>query len=67
MVVIPQSIADDIAQPAADQEAIEEFIALLISQGRPIIGTYPPTEEIRTLYEAWIVAGRPDKDGSATT
>lgn len=59
MVVIPQSLADEIAQPAADQEAIEEFIARLVSQGRPIIGTYPPTDEIRKLYEEWITAGRP--------
>ena len=59
VVVVPQSLADEIAQPAADQEAIEGFIALLVSQGRPIMGTYPPTDEIRKLYEEWIAAGRP--------
>ena len=59
VVVVPQSLAGEIAQPAADQEVIEEFIARLVSQGRPIIGTYPPTDEIRELYQEWITAGRP--------
>jgi len=67
VVIVPKSIAEEISQPAAEQEDIEEFIALLVRQGHPIAGTYPPNEEIRARYEAWVVAGRPIEISSAPT
>ena len=59
VVIVPQAIADNISQPAADQEDMETFIGLLVSRGHSIIGTYPPTTEVQRRYEAWVAAGRP--------
>ncbi len=59
VVVIPLQLADEVATDALEQEDIENFIGQLVAAGRPVIGTYPPTETIRAEYAAWIKAGRP--------
>jgi regulator of RNase E activity RraA len=45
VVCIPAHLADEIAQPAAEQEDLERFILGEIESGRPLKGTYPPDEE----------------------
>jgi regulator of RNase E activity RraA len=42
VVCIPAHLADEIAQPAADQEDLERFILAEIERGRPLRNTYPP-------------------------
>ena len=32
---------------------------LRVGQARPIPGTYPPNDETRAAYQAWIKAGEP--------
>jgi regulator of RNase E activity RraA len=59
-VVVPQALADSVAEDAAAQEAIEEFVQLLVASGRPVIGTYPPTGKVRAEYDDWLRKGRPD-------
>jgi regulator of RNase E activity RraA len=59
VVVVPHDLASEVARDAAEQEAIEGFIQRLIAAGRPIPGTYPPTEPIRDLYRAWVAKGKP--------
>ncbi len=45
VVCIPAHLADEIAEPAAEQESLERFILQEIEIGRPLRGTYPPDEE----------------------
>ena len=58
-VVIPETLADEIAVGAAEQEGIEGFIQKLVAAGRPVIGTYPPTDAIRAEFAKWLEAGQP--------
>jgi regulator of RNase E activity RraA len=53
VVVIPRHVAGEIAQPAADQEALEQFILQKVEGGAPLPGTYPPNEETLAEYQAW--------------
>lgn len=59
VIVIPAPLADEVAAGAAEQEGIEAFIFELVRAGRPVIGTYPPTEEVRAQYAQWLAQGRP--------
>jgi len=45
VVCIPAHLADEIAEPAAQQESLERFILQEIENGRPLKGTYPPDED----------------------
>lgn len=63
VVVIPAALVDDVAAAAVEQEGIEGFILELVRAGRPVIGTYPPTDAIRAEYDRWIAAGRPPVTG----
>ena len=59
VVVIPAELVDEVAVSAAEQDGIEDFILKLVASGRPVIGTYPPNDEIRRQYAEWVSAGRP--------
>jgi regulator of RNase E activity RraA len=52
VVVIPRHLAAEIAQPSADQEAIEGFLRQKVADGAPLPGTYPPSPEVRAEWEA---------------
>jgi regulator of RNase E activity RraA len=45
VVCIPAHLADEIAEPAAQQESLERFILQEIANGKPLKGTYPPDED----------------------
>lgn len=53
VVVIPRHLAEEVAGPAAEQEAMERFILAKVQAGAPLRGTYPPNEETRAEYRAW--------------
>jgi hypothetical protein len=48
-----------VARDSFEQERLEKFVAIRVGQGRPIAGTYPPNDETKALYQAWIKAGEP--------
>src|SRR5262249_20600928 len=54
VIVIPASLADEIAAEAFDQTAFEDFVEEQVSKGHGIYGLYPPTSE-QTLadFAAW--------------
>lgn len=58
-VVVPRPIADEVARDSFEQERLEKFVAIRVGQGHPITGTYPPNDETKKLYQAWIKAGEP--------
>jgi len=52
-VMIPASLAEEIAQVAGDQESKETFIRTLIEQGEPVSECYPPNAATLEKYAAW--------------
>jgi regulator of RNase E activity RraA len=57
--VVPRHLADDVARDSLEQERLEKFVAIRIRQGREIPGTYPPNDQTKADYQAWIKAGEP--------
>ena len=53
VVVIPRHLAAEIAEPAANQEALEQFILQKVEGGAALPGTYPPNEQTLAEYETW--------------
>ena len=59
VVVIPASMADEIADEAVEMTAFEDFVQEKVMQGRAVIGLYPPTQEqSRVDFAAWRAAKR---------
>jgi regulator of RNase E activity RraA len=58
-IVVPRQLADEVARDSFEQERLEKFVAIRVGQGIPITGTYPPNDETKALYQAWIKAGEP--------
>lgn len=53
VVVIPRELTERIAEPALEQERLEEYIEARVSEGAALPGTYPPNEETLRGYRAW--------------
>lgn len=51
VVCIPRELAEEIAEPAAEQERLEEFILGKVDGGAPLRGTYPPDSQTRDEYD----------------
>ena len=52
IIVIPRSLAAEIADPALEQEKLEGYVALKIQAGEPLWGNYPPSEQTIAEYKA---------------
>jgi regulator of RNase E activity RraA len=53
VVVIPASMANEIAAEAHEASNYDEFVAEQIRGGRTVVGLYPPTDISRAEYAAW--------------
>ena len=53
VVVIPQGIADEVANEAFEQTVFEDFVQEKVEEGRTIFGLYPPTPETREEFARW--------------
>lgn len=51
VAVIPAALVPEIAQAAADREALEAFVVEKVRNGAPLAGTYPPNEATLKEYE----------------
>jgi regulator of RNase E activity RraA len=58
-ICVPRHLADEVARDSFEQERLEKFVAIRVAQGHGIPGTYPPNDETKKLYQAWIKAGEP--------
>ena len=59
VVVIPATMADEVAAEAVEMTAFEDFVSEKVMEGRSIVGLYPPTEEqSRSDFAAWRAARR---------
>lgn len=57
ITVIPRSMAAEIAQAGAEQDALENYVAMRIQAGDRLYGTYPPNDQTRADFHAWQKAG----------
>jgi regulator of RNase E activity RraA len=53
VVVIPASIANEVAEEAAKQTEFEDWVEARVKEGRSIFGLYPPSPETRAEFESW--------------
>jgi len=53
IVCVPSEIAESVAEDAAEQTLLEEFIIGKVDSGSALRGTYPPDEQTRNEFEAW--------------
>ena len=53
VVVIPQHLADEVAEACEEQEKMEAFILERVQGGAKLAGTYPPNAETKAAFEAW--------------
>ncbi|MGF1476574.1 MAG: ribonuclease activity regulator RraA [Geminicoccaceae bacterium] len=53
VVVIPASIADDVADESFEMTAYEDFVEEQVAGGRKIFGIYPATHESRAEFVEW--------------
>lgn len=56
VAVIPAALVPEIAQAAADREALEAFVVEKVRNGAPLAGTYPPNEATLREYDAYRAA-----------
>ncbi len=53
VVVLPATIAEEVARDALEQDRIEQWIRRRIEEGSSIVGVYPPNEATKAEYDAW--------------
>jgi regulator of RNase E activity RraA len=53
IIIIPRHLADEVSSDALQMEEFELFVSAEIQRGQPLIGTYPPTPEVRARYAEW--------------
>jgi regulator of RNase E activity RraA len=56
VAVIPQHIAEEVAEEACEQTVFEDFVQEKVAQGRSIFGIYPPDAEAREEFKRWRAA-----------
>lgn len=54
VIVIPQELAEEVANEAVEMTAYEDFVVEQVKAGATIIGLYPPTkDEHQIAFKAW--------------
>lgn len=59
ITVIPAHMAAELADLCEKRDDIEAYLALRVQAGEALWGLYPPSEETRAQFKAWVEAGRP--------
>ncbi|WP_314325090.1 ribonuclease activity regulator RraA [Paenarthrobacter ilicis] len=53
IIVVPRALATELATPAAEQEALEQYLHNRVRAGESLWGVYPPDENTLDDYRAW--------------
>jgi regulator of RNase E activity RraA len=53
VVVVPRSMADEVALEAAEQTLFEDFVQERVMAGQTIFGLYPPAPAAREAFRKW--------------
>ena len=59
-VVIPASMAAEVARIGVEQERFERFVQQRVGEGASVVGLYPPDERTLGDYQAWLDAREPE-------
>ena len=54
VTIVPRHLADEVSREAVQMEEFELFVTEQVQGGQPLIGTYPPTTEVRERYAEWL-------------
>lgn len=54
VIVVPLELADEVAEEAAGMEAFEAYVLEKVNAGAAVIGLYPPNENAREEYQAYL-------------
>jgi regulator of RNase E activity RraA len=54
VTIVPRHLADEVSREALQMEELELFVTEQVQGGQPLIGTYPPTPEVRERYAEWL-------------
>ena len=60
VVAVPQGIAAQVAAAGRALDHIEGYAHRRLARGEAMPGLYPPGEQVRAEYEAWVEAGEPE-------
>ncbi len=55
-VLIPAALVDEVVPAAVEQERLEGWIMSEVEKGVPLPGLYPPNEDARKRYEAYVAS-----------
>jgi len=58
-VLIPAALVEDVVAAAVEQEQLEAWIMSRVDDGAALPGLYPPNEENKARYQAWLREGTP--------
>ena len=53
-IVIPAALLAEVIAEAVEQERMEAWILTEVAAGVPLPGLYPPNEETKARYAAWV-------------
>lgn len=53
-VLIPAALLEEVVETAVEQERQENWIMQQVEQGHSLPGLYPPNDEAKARYEAWV-------------
>jgi len=51
VVVVPASLAEEVARDGANQDALERYLLERLRAGAPLAGTYPPDDATRAAFD----------------
>ncbi|MFO1222221.1 MAG: ribonuclease activity regulator RraA [Burkholderiaceae bacterium] len=57
-VLIPQALLGEVVAAAVEQERLEGWIMGQVEAGAALPGLYPPNDDNKARYQAWLKAGR---------
>ena len=57
-VLVPAAMQDDVIAASVEQERLEGWIMSQVEAGVALPGLYPPNDENKARYAAWVAAGR---------
>jgi regulator of RNase E activity RraA len=62
VTVIPRHLAVEMADACEARDRFENYLVRRIAGGEPLYGVYPPNEQTKADYQAWLAAGANDAD-----
>jgi regulator of RNase E activity RraA len=62
VTIVPRHVAPEILEACEKRDALETYLAGRIRAGEALWGVYPPTDQTRADYAAWLAAGGREED-----